>query len=261
MSVRSRLLRWKSRGAADSDLALPDAESLVEDLVRLSHRSDAIARYLKAVDAGFYTHPDGRRESLSVALRPPQAGLLAYLAQRCPVPLSVETGFGMGMSATVILGARNLGGSAFEHIAFDPFAEHGKVVQSWLEAEFGNRFRRHVERSESGLGRLLGERGAKSAGLAFIDGGHQFETVMTDFRLADLLCCEGGYIVFDDVLLPAIETAINYIRANRPDYALAHLPVGNTTILQKRARDQRQWSSFKPFRVPRRKDWNAARGG
>ncbi|HLY05435.1 MAG TPA: class I SAM-dependent methyltransferase [Rhizomicrobium sp.] len=245
----------RTEASVDSRLAFPDEATLVANLVDLSRHADSIRRYLAALDAKHFVHPNGNSAPLDVALSPPQAALLAWLAQRCPVPLSVEAGFGMGTSASVILGARGATGKPFEHLIFDPFPKRGVLVQSYLEAEFGDRVRRCHERSETGLGRLLSERGQKCVGLAFIDGGHLFETVMTDFRLADLLCCDGGYIVFDDALLPAIETVINYVRCNRPDYALAHLAAPNTTVLKKIAPDAREWSSFVPFPVAQRENW------
>ena len=78
---------------------------------------------------------------------------------------------------------------------------------------------------------------------------------MTDFVLADQLCGMGGYIVLDDSLFPAIETVVNYVKANRPDYAVAHLPVPNCSVLRKVRRDQRPWDAFKPFDVPQRENW------
>ena len=239
-----------------SGLGLPDKEALVAELVVLAQTSDAIRRYLAAFDSGYFTDPDGRTEALDVALPPTEVALLAWLARRCPARLSVETGFGMGSSTTAILGARHTAGQDFEHLAFDPFRKRGAVVQSYLETEFGDRFHRSRDRSEVGLGKLLSERGAQSVGLAFIDGGHHFETVMADFRLADLLCCSGGYIVFDDAALPAIKTVVNYVRCNRPDYALAQLVVPNTTVLKKCAPDRRDWRAFKPFPVEQRENWS-----
>lgn len=142
-------------------LELPDQGTLIAGLAKLARNIDAIGRYLAAFNTGYFEHPDGRRDPLrDVALSPPQAALIAYLAQRCPTPLSIETGFGMGSSTTVILGVRQSAGHAFEHLAFDPFGlpdQRGAVVQSYLEAEFGDKFRRYNERSEIGLAKLLSD--------------------------------------------------------------------------------------------------------
>ena len=242
-----------------ADLQLPDEATLLTALATLAAQVDPIARCLAAYESGHFLHPDGRTDPLGgVTLMPAQAAVLAHLCHVCPAPLSIETGFGMGSSASVVMGARRHLGADFEHLAFDPFGladNRGTVVEAYLSAEFGARFRRVRERSEIGLGKLLDERGEGAVGLAFIDGCHHFENVIVDFTIADLLCCEGGFIVLHDARYPAIESAISYISNNRPDYAVAHLAVSSLTVLQKRSADERSWDSFTPFSVPDRYDW------
>lgn len=235
---------------------------MIANLRALAQREEAIALCLSALETGTFQHPDGRTDELGVVrLALGQAGLLAHLAAECPKPLSIEVGFGMGSSAAVILGTRRLQQRAFIHLIYDPFGlgnGRGEVVQSYLQARFPKGFQRVKKRSEVGLGLLVDQRGPASAGLIFIDGGHRFENVMADFVLADQLCCVGGYIVLDDALFPAIETTVNYIRNNRPDYAVAHLAVPNCTVLKRISYDQRDWDSFKPFEVAQREDWTQA---
>jgi hypothetical protein len=214
---------------------------------------------VEALRTGRFTHPDGRQEVLGdVNLGLPRAALLAYLCRRCRTGLSIEVGFGMGSSAGIILAMRTHLGQAFEHLIFDPYGLKdgmGNLVQSFLQSEYGDHFQRVMKPSEIGLGQLLSDRGHGAAGLVFIDGGHHFENVMVDFCLADKLCSVGGYIVFDDAWFPAIESAINYIKTNRPDYAVSHLPVQNAAVLTRIGLDRRSWDSFKPFAVPDRSDW------
>ncbi len=226
-----------------ADLTLPDEATLLAALATLATGEDPVARYLAAYDSGQFLHPDGRTAALhNVTLVPAQAAVLAHLCQACLAPLSIETGFGMGTSASVIMAARRHLGADFEHLAFDPFGladDRGAVVEAYLSAEFGARFRRVRERSEVGLGKLLDQRGEHAVGLAFIDGSHHFENV----------------IVFHDARYPAIEAAISYISSNRHDYAVAHQVVPSLTVLQKRTADARSWDSFTPFAVPDRHDW------
>ena len=243
-------------------LTLPPEKELVAALSRLAGQEEAIARSLAAIKSGQFQHPDGRVDQLGdVRVSQQQLGLLAHLAGHCATRLSIEVGFGMGSTAAVILGARRLAGKPFSHLIFDPYGlpgGSGQIVQSYLEARFPKAFRRVMKQSEIGLGMLLDQHGPGVAGLTFIDGGHRFENVMADFMLADQLCCEGGYVVLDDAWYPAIETVVNYVRANRPDYAVAHLAVPNCTVLKKIGQDQRGWDAFKPFEVPPREDWTAA---
>ncbi len=168
----------------------------------------------------------------------------------------------MGSSAAIILGARRLAGKPFTHLIYDPFGlpdGRGAVVQSYLQTHFPKAFRRVMKRSEYGLAELLDKNGPGIAGLVFVDGGHHFENVMTDFVLADQLCCEGGYIVLDDAWFPAIESVVNYVKANRPDYAVAHLPIPNCSAIRKIGPDARAWDAFQPFEVPQRVDWTPSK--
>lgn len=240
-------------------VSIPTLGELFTEFHELALRAECIRRYITAVETGAFTHPDGRMDELGgVHLFFAQAALIAYLARRCPASLSVEVGFGMGTSACVILGARTFLGEPFEHLIFDPFGMgngRGLVVQSYLESEFGAQFKRVYKRSVVGMGHLLEERGEGCAGLVFVDGSHHFENVMSDFALADLLCCREGYIVFDDADYPSIESVVNYVNRNRPDYAVAHRYILNTTVLQKQSSDDRQWYAFTPFKVPARSDW------
>lgn len=241
------------------ELRLPSEEELIRKVKELALKEEAIGRCLAALETGTFHHPDGRTDELGVVrLALEQAGLLAHLAWECPKPLSIEVGFGMGSSAAIILGTRRLVGQPFGHLIYDPFGlsdGRGRVVQSYLEARFPKAFRRVKKRSEIGLAQLLDKRGPGVAGLIFIDGGHRFENVMADFILADQLCCVGGFVVLDDAWFPAIETVVNYIKVNRPDYAVAHLAVPNCTVVKKLSHDKREWDSFKPFEVPQREDW------
>lgn len=243
-------------------LNLPSEKALVAELNALAGKEEAIARSLAAVRTGQFQHPDGRVDQLGdVRVSAQQLGLLAHLAGRCETPLSIEIGFGMGSTAAVILGVRRLAGKPFTHLIFDPYGipgGHGKIVQSYLETRFPKAFRRIMKPSEIGLAMIIDKRGPGTAGMIFIDGGHRFENVMIDFVLADQLCALGGYVVLDDAWYPAIETVVNYVRANRPDYEVAHLAVPNCTVLRKIAQDERGWDSFKPFEVPPREDWTAA---
>lgn len=251
--------RQARRPSPTWELRFPPSDQLVANLQALAQREEAIARSIAALDSGLFHHPDGRVDRLgNVRVTLEQAGLLAHLAERCPTPLSIEVGFGMGSTAAIILGTRRLLRKAFAHLIFDPYGlpdGSGKVVQSYLQTRFPKTFRRIEKPSEIGLAALIDQNGPGIAGFIFIDGGHHFENVMTDFVLADRLCCEGGFVVLDDAWFPAIETVVNYVKSNRPDYAVAHLAVPNCTVLRKRGPDARSWDAFTPFEVPPRENW------
>jgi hypothetical protein len=241
------------------NLILPSEKELIAGLLELGQQVESIARCIDVIKTGRFIHPPGRIDDLgAVRISLGQAALLSHLARVCPTSLSVEVGFGMGSSATIILGTRAAVGKPFEHFVYDAFGlpdGRGKVVQDYLQSRFSRQFRLVEKRSELGLANLLDTRGFSQSGLLFIDGGHRFENVMADFTLCDLLCCVGGYIVLDDAWYPAIETVSNYVMNNRPDYVHAHPPIDNTCVFKRIGPDRRDWSAFKPFSVPNRFDW------
>jgi hypothetical protein len=241
---------------------LPPLSQLSEELRLLIGRSESAKRCLDAVTEGVFVHPDGSRDSLYDTRIAPQAlALIAHLNRNNPTRISIDVGFGMGSSAAMAMAARKDQGADFIHYVFDPWGIGnglGEVVERYLKSEFGESFHRVWKPSEIGLGQLLDERGPGCAGFIFIDGNHTFEQVITDFVLADGLCAVGGYILFDDAQYPAIETVIEYIRANRDDYEVWHLPVANTSVVRKMKAERPAWYTFQPFPVAPRVDFTPA---
>lgn len=163
---------------------LPTRDHLVQEFRARAAGVDALSRCLAAIETGTFTHPDGRSDELGpVRLDVSRVALLSHLCMGCPTPLSLEVGFGMGSSATAILGTLALRGRRFEHLIFDPkglSGGKGLVVADYLEREFRKRFQWLRQPSEIGLAKVLADRGDRCAGLIFIDGAHKFENVMTD---------------------------------------------------------------------------------
>ena len=252
-----------------SEIGLPSAEVLRADLLSLGQSVDAIARYLSANETNRFVHPDGRSEPLlDIVLPPAQAALLSHVATRCTSRISIEVGFGMGSSASVIMGTRRHVGQPFEHVVFDPHGLQGSapkklrgaVVESYLKQEFAGQYHRVWKPSVIGLAVLVEQLGREISDFIHIDGDHHFEYVMADFLLADMLCRIGGFITLDDANFPAIESALNYIASNRRDYAIARFPAANLAVLQKLSADPRPWSAFQPFDVAQRTDWTPPAG-
>jgi hypothetical protein len=242
-------------------LIIPNEQALIDELEELAQRILPIRHYLQGWTRGVFEHPDGRKVALdNIGMSPGQIALLCHLCRSCATYLSVEAGFGMGSSATAILGMRRFLGPPFEHVALDPYGVDGRdtLPEEYLAQEFGSCFRRLRVRSEIGFAQLLEERGEGSAGLIFIDGSHHFERVLTDFAMSDHLCPVGGCIVLDDARYPAIEAVVNYVRSNRTDYEVHNLPTINTAVFYRTARDGRRWFAFEPFAVPDRRDWTAS---
>lgn len=80
-----------------------------------------------------------------------------------------------------------------------------------------------------------------------IDGCHHFDEVMTDFSMSAFVCKTGGYMVLDDMWMPAIRKAVSFIEMNRTDF-IEITAVSNVAAFQKVASDKRSWDHFKDFR-------------
>ena len=121
----------------------------------------------------------------------------------------------------------------------------------------GERFELIKEPSEYALPRLVSTGGLSKCSLSLIDGAHLFEVVMADITYLDRVTPAGGCIILDDAGAPAIETAVNYVESNKSNYHIVRFKNSiNTVVLVKTApSDGRDWYHFRPFPVPKRKDW------
>ena len=140
---------------------------------------------------------------------------------------TLEIGLGYGFSALGFLGAIAANQSG-HHTAIDAFQRCdlfsgiGLTHAGLLE---GDRFRCLEEFSSAALVKLADER--RSFEIVLIDGGHHFDTVLMDFTLSAALCPVGGYILFDDMWMPAIRAVHSFIRTNRTDFRLMPSPIAN----------------------------------
>ena len=223
---------------------VPPLDQLIENLNGLASSSAPAQAALDCIAAGESLH------------NTEQLALLAWLAGDCKSYLSIESGFGLGSTASVILSARHAAGRPFKHTVLDPFGLSGRgaeQVEKRLKESFGEAFERIRKRSQFGMASLA-EESAKTD-LIFVDGDHSFDGIMADFYVADKLVSNGGFITLDDAAFPAIESVIRFVMSNRVDYEVAHLEIHNMSVLRKVRKDQREWSHFEPFIVPQRSGW------
>lgn len=82
----------------------------------------------------------------------------------------------------------------------------------------------------------------------FIGGNYGFDDTLVEFTLFGLACKMGGYIVLDDMWMPATRKAVSFVRRNRKDFSEVEMPVLNLAAFQKIAEDQRNWDHFQDFR-------------
>lgn len=158
----------------------------------------------------------------------------------------LEIGCAFGFSTMWILAAlKHMGGGRL--VTIDPTAGshwQGVGLRCAVTLAMEDRFTWIDKVSAVALAQLYDQ--GEKFDFVMIDGGHRFDDVMVDFYLADLVCRQGGVIVFDDLWMPSIRKVASFIRANR-DYEVIEQPVSNAWVLQKRGPDKRKWDHFVDF--------------
>lgn len=194
---------------------------------------------------------DGLEHPLdSIARISPAQGMWIYDLCRQLRPLAtLETGLAYGFSTIFFLAARQKNGLG-DHTAIDPFQ---RQTPGWAGIGLrhgrrlgGEHFQFVEEMSATALARLAHE--GRQFQVIFIDGSHLFDDVMLDFTLSSLLSPVAGHIIFDDMWMPAIQLAVNFVRTNRQDFAAVPTPIPNIAVFRRLGRDTRHWAHFVDFR-------------
>lgn len=244
-----------------SSWGVPPIPDLLSNLKQIIQAEDSARRSFAAMEDGVFIDPNGRRDAVKCFMNPHrQIALGCWLAQQSRTALSVEVGFGMGITASFFLSARRMAGHPFQHVVFDPFGlggDFGVVTNEYLVDEFGPQFDRQLRLSTAGLSSILENYGRQSVDFIFIDGDHKFDSVLADFQIAAEILAIGGYMILDDAAYPGVETLIHFIKSNRKDFEVSWLEICNTAVLRKVEVDKREWAHFVPFDVADRRDWAA----
>jgi predicted O-methyltransferase YrrM len=178
-----------------------------------------------------------------------QGLLLHALIDKNNVSKTLEIGFAYGFSTIWMLDALEKKVGA-KHIAIDPFEKtlwHSVGVSqvNKLQARVG--FEWVEDYAIHAVSDMI--RKKQFVDFIYIDGGHRFDDVMVDFYLCDQVLSVGGILVLDDMWMPSIRTALNFILANR-FYKREDSAVSNVAILRKLASDEmRAWDNFVQFDV------------
>lgn len=237
-------------------------------------RIDAFAR--RVYDTMTLRDDAGPRKLNAVGLAEEEALYLEALAVKCGAKRTVETGLGLGLStlALVRAGLKN-GASGVFHSALDPMQpgpDFRNVGLYTLRDSGAAAHVRHISKDSAiGLAALL-DRG-ESFDLAFIDGSHLFDWVMIDLCLCARLVRPGGWIILDDIYLPAVQSAMDFAAGNwgaawgRPGQ-IEGLPSASARIVHRMAIARvpehwnrigvhgRKWDHFAPFRT----EWERGEG-
>jgi predicted O-methyltransferase YrrM len=211
-------------------------------------------------------HRNGRRMRVVPPGILPQRGeyLFRLVRERRP-QITLETGFAYGLSTLFIAEGLRQNGRG-RHIVIDPHERtrfDGLGLAHVEEANLGPWVTFHDEPSEIRLPKLI-EEGVR-LDLAFVDGHHLFDYVVTDCLLLGQMLSKGGLLVMDDTNLPGVARACDFFSTNRPDFEeltdasrpglLRRLVEGTIPPPPKLFRvfrriadtDPRSWDSFVPF--------------
>jgi len=168
---------------------------------------------------------------------------------------TLEIGMAYGYSTLYFLAAiaRNQSG---HHTAIDPFQNsywHGiglAHANDHLPAAGKDTSFRFIEDRAEHAATDLARTGSRFD-LIFIDGNHCFDAVLVDFYLYAPLCAIGGRIVFDDLWMSSVQTAVAFLRTNRADFVELPVTESNVCVFQRVSGDLRQWDHFQEFAVAR----------
>ena len=160
----------------------------------------------------------------------------------------LEVGLAYGYSTAWILDALSRTPDT-SHVAIDPFqlSRWGGVgLETASRLNAAARFQWIQERSDFALASFAKEE--RTFDFIYIDGGHRFDDVIVDFYLADRVLDVSGLMVFDDMFLPSIQTAVSFVERNR-SYERVASNVRNVAVLRKVQNESRDWRHFVPFEV------------
>ncbi len=166
---------------------------------------------------------------------PFETGALLYdLVRTEGLKKTLEVGMAYGLSTLFICQAHRDNGIG-SHTAIDPNQDTVYKSVGLLnvkKSNLGNLLRFFQAPSSEVLPRLCQE--GERFDFAFVDGRHLFDYVLVDFFYVDKLLETEGYVVFDDIWLPAVRKVVTFILRNKP-YKLVAPPSKRTPPLWDRA--------------------------
>ena len=183
---------------------------------------------------------------IEVGASPEKGAILRQLMIDNSASRSLEVGFAYGFSTLWMLDALRKRPEAV-HVAIDPFQKsqwHGIGLNQVDKIRFEGKFKWLQDFSIHALSDLI--RQGEKFDFIYIDGNHRFDDVIVDFYLCDQLARPGTLIVLDDMWMPSIRAASNFIIENR-SYTVEQQPDRSMLALRKVRDDDRDWQHFEKF--------------
>ena len=194
---------------------------------------------------------DGKRHDIDPSVKiPATEGMWLFEICRKIRPKGIlEIGTCYGFSSLFFLAAITKNGAG-DVTSIDPYEEsmwHGIALASVQATGAGPIFRHLAERSDRATTDLAREKA--SFQVILIDGSHRFDDALTDFYLCAPLCAEEGYVIFDDLWMPSIQSVVAFVRTNRADFQEQVTGESNIAVFKKVGADSRSWDHFQHFAV------------
>jgi len=127
--------------------------------------------------------------------------------------ITLEVGFGCGISTLFVCDALAGNGTRSRHIVLDPYQSttfRNIGLQNIRRAGYEHIIELYETPSELALPRLLAE--GTRIQTAIIDGWHTFDHAMVDFFYINKMLDVNGIVILDDTYLPSIWQLTNHIR-------------------------------------------------
>lgn len=156
---------------------------------------------------------------------------------------TLEVGLAYGASAACILSAHD-----GRHTCMDPFQQKAYQnigLENLQTLGYQDRILFYEDFSHNVLPKLHAEK--RKYDFIFIDGSHDFDSMLVDFYYANLVLSQNGYVLFHDSWMRSTQLVASYIRRNRPNYK--QIPgVGlNLILFQKAGERHAAWDDFYEF--------------
>jgi predicted O-methyltransferase YrrM len=140
-------------------------------------------------------------------------GLITTAIQTVRPQLSIEVGFGCGISTLFVCDALTANGTKSKHIVIDPYQStifRSIGLQNIRRAGYQHLIELREMPSELALPKLLAA--GTCIQTAIIDGWHTFDHTLVDFFYVNKMLEVGGIVIFDDVNFPSILRLTEHIK-------------------------------------------------
>ncbi|HAX77403.1 MAG TPA: hypothetical protein DCY88_16605 [Cyanobacteria bacterium UBA11372] len=167
-------------------------------------------------NTGYVEDGDGNLINPFPTATPRETGTILYeIIGEYNLEKTMEIGMAYGLSALFICQAHQDRGVG-NHTAIDPNQStlwKSIGLLNIKRAGLSERLRFFENYSDEVLPQLV--KTGESFDFAFIDGSHLFDYALLDFFYIDKLLTPGGYVVFDDLWMPAVRKVISFVLRNR----------------------------------------------